>query len=480
MPNWQLRYPNKTLFIIGHRRYISSVEPPFSLAIVIDDDPDIALAARLALRDQFERVATLSSPKELLPLLKKENPDAILLDLNFERGATDGREGLNFLGRVMEIDPDAAVVIITAHGAVSVAVEAIKAGASDFVAKPWSNERLAATVRSAAALRRSRIEARTERGRASELAPSGETPLLGNSPAMQRVRILMDRAAPTDANVLILGENGTGKEIVAREIHRLSRRSAQPMVSVDLGATSETLFESELFGHVRGAFTGADSDRMGRLKAADHSTLFLDEIGNLPLHLQPKLLTALEQREVVPVGSNKPIPIDVRVVAATNVATDKLTDEKRFRQDLLFRLNTIEIQLPALRERREDIPALLTHYLSLYARKYDKPQRGVPEHVLDVLCRHDWPGNVRALRHAAERAVIMADGDRYHIEDFPLPQRFEAASLSVTGDSLNLDQLEKQMIERALRMHHFNVSLAAFELGLSRGALYRRMEKHGL
>ena len=456
------------------------MEPPFNLAVVIDDDPDIALAARLALRDLFERVEPLNAPAELLPLLKKESPDAILLDLNFERGATDGREGLSFLGKIMKLDPDAAVVIITAHGAVSIAVEAIKAGASDFVAKPWSNERLAATVRSAAALRRSRIDARTERGRASELGPSTDTPLLGQSDAMQRVRTLIDRAAPTDANVLILGENGTGKEIVAREIHRLSRRNEHPMVSVDLGATAETLFESELFGHIKGAFTGAESDRMGRLKAADHSTLFLDEIGNLPLHLQPKLLTALEQREVVPVGANRPIPIDVRVVAATNVSSDKLADEKRFRQDLLFRLNTIEIELPPLRERREDVPILLDHYLNLYARKYDKPQRDLPAHVTEVLVRHDWPGNVRALRHAAERAVIMADGDRYRIEDFPLPQRSETASMSVVGDSLNLDQLEKQMIERALRMHHFNVSLAAAELGLSRGALYRRMEKHGL
>ena len=456
------------------------MEPPFSLAVVVDDDPDIALAARLALRDLFERVETLRSPAELLPLLKKESPDAILLDLNFERGATNGREGLDFLGRIMEQEPDAAVVIITAHGAVSIAVEALKAGASDFVAKPWSNERLAATVRSAAALRRSRIDARTERGRASELAPSTETPLLGKSPAIERVRTLIDRAAPTDANVLILGENGTGKEIVAREIHRLSRRSGHPMVSVDLGATAESLFESELFGHVKGAFTGAEGDRIGRLKAADKSTLFLDEIGNLPLHLQPKLLTALEQREVVPVGANKPIPIDVRVVAATNASPEALADEKRFRQDLLFRLNTIEIELPPLRERREDVPVLLDHYLCLYARKYDKPQRELPSHVLEVLVRHDWPGNVRALRHAAERAVIMADGDRYHIDDFPLPQRSEAASLAVVGDSLNLDQLEKQMIERALRMHHFNVSLAAAELGLSRGALYRRMEKHGL
>ncbi len=456
------------------------MDPQFNLAVVVDDDPDIALAARLALRDMFDRVETLSTPTELLPMLSNESPDAILLDLNFQRGATDGREGLSFLGRIMQHDPDAAVVIITAHGAVSIAVEAIKAGASDFVAKPWSNERLAATVRSAATLRRSRIDARTERGRASELAPTTDTPLLGQSEAMQRVRTLIDRAAPTDANVLILGENGTGKEIVAREIHRLSRRSGHPMVAVDLGATAETLFESELFGHVKGAFTGADTDRMGRLKAADHSTLFLDEIGNLPLHLQPKLLTALEQREVVPVGANKPLPIDVRIVAATNASADSLADDKRFRQDLLFRLNTIEITLPPLRERRADIPVLLDHYARLYARKYDKPQREMPPHVLDALERHDWPGNVRALRHAAERAVIMADGDHYRVDDFPLPQRSEAASLSVVGDSLNLDQLEKQMIERALRMHHFNVSLAASELGLSRGALYRRMEKHGL
>jgi DNA-binding NtrC family response regulator len=269
------------------------VAETFNLAVVVDDDPDIVLAARLALRDMFERVETLSSPAELLPLLKKESPDAILLDLNFERARTDGREGLDFLSKIMGIDPDAAVVIITAHGGVSIAVEAIKAGASDFVAKPWSNERLEATVRSAAALRRSRVDARMERGRASELGSAPETPLLGSSPAMERVRMLIERAAPTDANVLILGENGTGKEIVAREIHARSRRAKEPMVSIDLGATSETLFESELFGHVKGAFTGAAGERIGRLKAADRSTLFLDEIGNLPLHLQPKLLTAL-------------------------------------------------------------------------------------------------------------------------------------------------------------------------------------------
>lgn len=452
----------------------------FDLAVIVDDDPDIALAARLALRDLFKEIETLPSPEELPNFVRSRGPDAILLDLNFERAATDGSEGLDYLGRVMKADPEAAVVIITAHSAVSVAVEAIKRGASDFVAKPWSNERLASTVRSAAALRQTKLEARLERGRSSELAHNGETPLLGGSEAMERVRTLIERAAPTDANVLILGENGTGKEIVAREIHRRSRRGDEPLISIDLGATAEGLFESELFGHVKGAFTGAGGDRMGRLKAADNSTLFLDEIGNLPLHLQPKLLTALEQRQVVPVGANRPVPIDVRVVAATNLPADRLSDEGRFRQDLLFRLNTIEIHLPPLRSRRDDVPLLLDHYLKLYERKYDRPDRSVPADVMDVLVKHDWPGNVRALRHAAERAVIMADGVAYRTEDFPLPSRHEGASLSMTSGSLNLDQLEKQMIERALRMHHFNISLAAGELGLSRGSLYRRMEKHGL
>ena len=456
------------------------MDEAFDLAVIVDDDPDIALAARLALRDLFKEVATLPSPKELPAFVNSRAPDAILLDLNFERAATDGSEGLDCLGRIMTADPEAAVVIITAHGAVSVAVEAIKRGASDFVAKPWANERLAATVRSAAALRRSKLDARLERGRTSELAHNGETPLLGQSEAMERVRMLIDRAAPTDANVLILGENGTGKEIVAREIHRKSRRADLPMVSIDLGATAEGLFESELFGHAKGAFTGATGERIGRLKAADRSSLFLDEIGNLPLHLQPKLLTALEQRAVVPVGANRPIPIDVRVIAATNLSAERLTDEGRFRQDLLFRLNTIEIQLPPLRSRIDDIPQLLDHYLRLYERKYDRPQRSLPGELLELLAKHDWPGNVRALRHAAERAVIMADGVNYRLDDFPLPSRSPAAGVPVMSGNLNLDQLEKQMIERALRMHHFNISLAAGELGLSRGALYRRMEKHGL
>ena len=453
---------------------------PFGLVIVVDDDPDIALAARLALRDEFAEIEVLASPAELMARLERAQPDAILLDLNFKRAAPDGREGMAYLDRIIAMDADAAVVIITAHGAVSIAVEAIKRGASDFVAKPWSNERLVATVRSAAALRRSRIDARVERSRASELSYGVETPLIGTSQAMRKIHTLIERAAPTEANVLILGENGTGKEIVAREIHRLSARKDKPLVSIDLGATSETLFESELFGHVKGAFTGAEGERIGRLMAADQSTLFLDEVGNLPIRLQPKLLTALEQRQVMPVGANRAAPINVRVVAATNLTADQLSDESRFRQDLLFRLNTIEIHLPPLRERRDDIAQLLDHYLSLYARKYDKPSRALPPTVFAALAAHDWPGNVRALRHAAERAVILADGDQFEIENFALPDQSSQPSLASSVSSLNLDQLERQMIERALRMHHFNISGAAVELGLSRGALYRRMEKHGL
>lgn len=455
----------------------------FPLAIVVDDDPDIGLAARLALRGVFDEVLALDSPEALLGLASERAPDVVLLDLNFERGATDGLQGLDVLRRLVATDPDLAVVIITAHGGVATAVDAIKQGATDFVSKPWSNERLVATVRSAAALASSRRAARLDRGRAVAAAPmQGTAPLLGGSPAMARVHSLIARTAPTDANILILGENGTGKELVARQLHRLSRRNAHPMITVDLGAVAESLFEAELFGHGKGAFTDAKADRIGRMKAADGSTLFLDEIGNLPLHLQAKLLTALEQRQVVPVGTNRPIGIDIRVIAATNVARGALGDEGRFRQDLLFRLNTVEIELPPLRERREDIPLLLDHYLTIYARKYAKPDRPLDRDALDRITAHNWPGNIRALRHAAERAVILAEGGTLTIDDFSLPKGPPVISLPVKApvEDLNLNRQEQQMVERALKQHGFNVSLAAAALGLSRGALYRRMEKYGL
>jgi DNA-binding NtrC family response regulator len=457
---------------------------PFDLALVVDDDSDILLAARLLLRDLFAEVIVAELPDKALARTSGRNPDVILLDANFARGATNAAEGFVALARFLERDPEAVVVMITAHGGVQIAVEAMKRGATDFVSKPWSNERLLATVRTAASLRQSRSAVSTERQKAVAIAtpPAGETPLLGNSPAMKRVMQLVERAAPTDANVLIVGENGTGKELVARELHRRSRRAERVMLSVDLGAVAETLFDSELFGHVKGAFTDARSDRVGRLQAADGGTLFLDEIGNLPLHLQPKLLTALEQRRVTPVGANKPVPFDVRVVAATNLPPAALTDESRFRPDLLFRLNTVEIELPPLRQRREDIPLLLDHYLGLYARKYDKPVTPLSGDVLIALTDYDWPGNVRALRHAAERAVILSDGGPLSIDDFSI--RRQAGHIPVVtveaASDLNLERAEKQMIERALQKHSYNISLAANELGLTRASLYRRMEKHAL
>ncbi|WP_243444756.1 sigma-54-dependent transcriptional regulator [Sphingosinicella humi] len=458
----------------------------FARCIIIDDDPDILLSARLLLRDLFEEVAVFQAPEEAMAAMEERLPDVILLDANFGRGATNAAEGFHWLGEILKRDADAVVVMITAHGGVQIAVEAMKRGATDFVSKPWSNERLLATVRTAAALRNSRETASTERRRAAAIAqpPSGETPLLGKSPAIQRVFSLIERAAPTEANVLILGENGTGKELVAREIHRRSRRADGVLVSVDLGAVAENLFESELFGHVKGAFTDARGDRVGRLQAADGGTLFLDEVGNLPLHLQPKLLTALEQRQVIPVGSNKPVPIDIRVVAATNLPPERLADESLFRQDLLFRLNTVEIELPPLRERREDILLLVDHFIAVYSKKYGKPERALPDDVAMALESYDWPGNVRALRHAAERAVILAGEDSFTVEDFSLSRsgapKTPPTPATANGGDLNLDRAERHMVEAALKKHAYNISLAAAELGLTRASLYRRMDKHGL
>jgi len=339
-------------------------------------------------------------------------------------------------------------------------------------------------------LRRQRRATDVEKAKAEAIAApaSGEIPLLGESNAMRRVLALIERAAPTQANVLITGENGTGKELVAREIHRRSHRADKVMLSVDLGAITENLIDSELFGHVKGSFTDARVDRIGRMQAADGGTLFLDEVGNLPLHLQPKLLTALEQRQVTPVGANRPVPIDIRVVSATNLRPEQIENPAQFRTDLLFRLNTVEIELPPLRERAEDVPLLLEHFLHLYARKYGKPARALPSSVLAALSSYEWPGNVRALRHAAERAVILAEGEAYALSDFPLARaapaiRIAPAALPPAEPAdvgLHLGKAEKQMIERALQKHAYNISAAAAELGLTRGSLYRRMEKHGL
>jgi len=461
-----------------------SSSKPFDLALVIDDDEDILVDARILLRDLFAEVEVATSPETAMPVMARV-PDVVLLDANFARGATNGAEGFRWLDAILARDRDAIVVMITAHGGVQIAVEAMKRGATDFVSKPWNNDRLLTIVRTAANLRRSR---RQDGGAGQAGTPAGiaSAALLGDSAGMRRVQSLIARAGPTQANVLILGENGTGKELVARALHEASDRAARTLVSVDLGAVAETLFDSELFGHVKGAFTDARADAVGRLRAANGGTLFLDEVGNLPLHLQPKLLTALEQRRVTPVGSGRAEAIDVRVISATNLDHQRLGDERVFRQDLLFRLNTVEIELPPLRARREDIPMLLDHFLRDYERRYATARRELAEGVLVRLVAHDWPGNVRALRHAAERAVILASGSTYELDDFPLgrgnsptpaPSPLPAVAAPV---GLNLERMERDAIEQALRQHSYNISHAATALGLSRAALYRRMEKHGL
>ena len=460
--------------------------------LIVDDDEDILVAVKLLLKRHFDTVITCNDPEDIPVLLAAHTFDAILLDMNFGPGESSGEQGFHWLSKIMEIDPHAVVIMITAHGGVNVAVEAMKLGATDFVAKPWQNEKLVATLSTSVKLRRSRSEAeklkKTNRALAA-VASAPTQPILGNSPAIAEVLSVIKRTAPTDANVLILGENGTGKELVARELHRLSNRSGEIFMSVDMGAVTESLFESELFGHKKGACTDAREDRVGRIQAAEGGTLFLDEIGNLPLHLQAKLLTVLEQRQVVPVGSDKPIPIEVRIIAATNLPMDKLKDENIFRQDLLFRLNTVEVHVPPLRERRQDVPEIARHYAEFYCKKYDKTPKAISSQAMEKIVGADWPGNVRALRHAIERAVILSETEEFTSNDFAL-ETSSGTSNATTSDSasgqqtipddLNLERLEKSAISGALKKHRFNISHAAKELGITRAALYRRMEKHGL
>jgi DNA-binding NtrC family response regulator len=373
-------------------------------------------------------------------------------------------------------------VLVTAHSGVELAVEAMKKGAADFVAKPWENDRLLATLLSAANLRRSRVEAAELRKRNRGLAAATciEAEMIGTSPAALRVSDMIRRAAPTDANVLILGENGTGKELAAREIHRHSQRAAEVFLRVDLGALSPQLFESELFGHRRGAFTDARQDRIGLFRAAAGGTLFLDEIGNVPLHLQSKLLTALERREVVPVGTEKPEPIDVRIISATNLAAQHVANPERFRPDLLYRINTVEIVLPPLRARRADIPLLLEYFITVYTQKYNLLARRLSASALDRLVAHAWPGNIRELRHAAERAVILSEGAILEAADFSLATPHMDVPVNTSGEDSRLDAIERDAIARALDDHKGNVSRAAEALGLTRASLYRRKQKYGL
>ncbi len=450
--------------------------------LIIDDDEDILQAARLLLKQHVSHVHIEKKPEVLTSLLKNEAYDVIFLDMNFAKGATSGQEGFYWLDKIHESDPNVVVVLITAFGDVDMAVRAIKEGATDFILKPWQNERLIATLTTALNLRKSRTEANELRSKQRQLIADLDQPFhdfIGESPAMDTVFSAIQKVAKTDANVLILGENGTGKELVARELHRQSARADEVFISVDMGALSETLFESELFGHVKGAFTDAKEDRAGRFEIASGGTLFLDEIGNLPLTLQAKLLTVLENRKVIRLGSNKPLDIDVRLICATNMHIHEMIAQNRFRQDLLYRVNTVEIRIPPLRERIGDIPALMDHFLKIYCKKYNKPLKRLSSATLKRLEKYHWPGNVRELQHAIERAVIMIDSQVLQPTDFffPVP---EQKGDSMSFEDYNLEEIEKLVIHRAIGKHGGNITHAARELGLSRASLYRRLEKYGL
>ncbi len=453
--------------------------------LIVDDEEDILLTLRLFLKQHFEHVITEHNPNLLPRLLRQNEPDVILLDMNFRKGDTSGKEGMQWLKKTLELDPQANVIMITAYGDVKVAVECLKAGAVDFVEKPWRNEKLLATIHAACRLSESKHEVKQLQSRQRMLSADIDQPygeIIGESAAMKQIFHTIEKVAKTDANVLVLGENGTGKELIARAIHRQSPRSDEVFINVDLGAIPETLFESELFGHKRGSFTDAKEDRVGRFEAASGGTLFLDEIGNLSLPLQAKLLTVLQNREIVRVGANQSIPINIRLVCATNMPLHEMVKQRTFRQDLLYRINTVEITLPPLRDRPADIPPLAEHFLKIYARKYQKPSLKFSAETMKKLVAYAWHGNIRELRHAVERAVILSEGNILQPHDFLFhdPSRGHSENGDGSLPSYNLDELEKFAIQKAMTRHQGNITRAAEELGLTRAALYRRLEKYGL
>jgi DNA-binding NtrC family response regulator len=456
------------------------VNPEGGKILMIDDDEDVLLAAKMLLKKQSHHVIIEKNPKKIPFLLNNDTYDVILLDMNFSKDITSGKEGFFWLDEIIKHDPTSVVILITAFGDVEMAVRALKQGATDFILKPWQNEKLIATIATAIKLKQSYNEVDKLKKAKEMLEEQISKPfaeIIGKSQAIQEVFNLTDKVAKTEANVLILGENGTGKELIARAIHQRSLRKDNSFVSVDMGAITETLFESELFGHKKGSFTDAREDRPGRFELANRGTLFLDEIGNLSLSLQGKLLSVLQSRQVTRVGSNQAQPIDIRLICATNMPLHKMVQEGTFRQDLLYRINTVEVRVPPLCERVEDIPLLAQHYLSYYAKKYHKLVKLITPEAMDRLKRYAWPGNIRELQHAIERAVIMTDSDTLQESDFLLSRSITAGA---TNNTLNLDEVERTAIAKALQMHNGNISKAADELGLTRASLYRRMEKYGL
>ncbi|MCE7995710.1 MAG: sigma-54-dependent Fis family transcriptional regulator [Roseivirga sp.] len=449
--------------------------------LVVDDDIDVLNTARMYLKQQFTLVQIENNPENIALHFDRESFDVVLLDMNFQKGENDGAAGLRWLNAVLEIDPNTIVILITAYGELDLAVKAVKAGATDFIAKPWKNEKLYGTITSALQLRQSKLEIdrlkNTQKTLANDIDQKFEN-FIGESLPIQKVFSMIEKVAPTDANVLVLGENGTGKELAARALHRNSERKREVFINVDLGSISETLFESELFGHVRGAFTDAKEDKPGRFELASGGTLFLDEIGNLSLPLQAKLLTVLQQRTVRRVGSGKEIPIDIRLVCATNMPLYDMVQEGTFRQDLLYRINTVELKMPALAERKDDMDLLVKYFMDIYGKKYKKPKMRIDQNTIAKLKRYHWPGNIRELQHAIERAMILADGNKLTPDDFLL-QTTKSVSTD-DDDILDISEMEKRLILKALDKHNGNVTRAAKDLGLDRLALYRRLQKYGL
>lgn len=442
--------------------------------LVIDDDQDVLTAVRLLLKNEFREVVTEKNPENMLSLLSQKDFDVILLDMNFKSSINTGNEGLYWLKKIKDSGNSAMVVMITAYGDIDLAVRSVKEGAADFIVKPWHNERLISTLKDLL-----RDKESTKRKSNKKTSDSGNTELAGDSEIMNDVLYKVKKIAPTDANILVLGENGTGKDIIAREIHRQSLRADKPFIKVDLGALTESLFESELFGHKKGSFTGANEDRIGRFEAASGGTLFLDEIGNISLQQQTKLLSVLQNRQISKLGSNEHTDIDIRLICATNLTIQDLADENRFRKDLIYRINTVELMMPPLRDRDTDILLLTDHFLKIYATKYLKPKPELTAKAKDKISRYPFPGNVRELQYAMERAIIMADRNELTENDIVFSPLENVTPCNKMEEApLHLETLEKDTILKVIDKHQGNITKAAKELGLTRTALYRRLNKY--
>ncbi|MCK4465740.1 MAG: sigma-54-dependent Fis family transcriptional regulator [Bacteroidales bacterium] len=456
------------------------MEKPEGKLLIIDDDKDVLESLNMFLKYEFAKVITTRNPNRIHELIKTENIDVILLDMNFVAGIQTGNEGIFWLREIRQMDPALVVILITAYGDIQLAVKAIKEGATDFIIKPWDNDKLVSTLKAAYQLRKTKLEVRNLKQKQQKLHADINRQfkiIWGSSLHMRKVYETVRKVAPTDANVLITGENGTGKELVAREIHRLSNRNHEAFINVDLGALHENLFESELFGHVKGAFTDAREDRAGRFEIANGGTLFLDEIGNLPLFLQSKILTAIQNKVITRLGSNHALQLDVRLISATNKNLHNMISENLFREDLLYRIQTLQIEIPPLRKRPEDIGQLANHFLQEFVLKYEKPYLRMNQNAIDKLEQHSWPGNVRELKHTIEKAVILCDSKIISARDFMFT--YEPASIT-SGKMLRLSEVEKNTIIEALNINKMNLSETARKLGISRPTLYKKIKKYSI